>query len=175
MISYVTFLLFPFLVLMGGFYDVLSYRIPNILSVLLIGGFCLFAVVSGLSMGEIGAHFLAGGVVLAVTFTLFSFGLLGGGDAKLMSSIALWIGVPFDVMLFLVYMSLFGGVLSIFIVYLRSIPALPEGFTRFQWIRSLHAGGGRHARNVPYAVAIAAGLLTALPQITLFQKVMPVL
>ena len=37
-------------------------------------------------------HVAAGAAVLAVTFALFAFGWIGGGDAKLAAATALWLG-----------------------------------------------------------------------------------
>ena len=54
-------------------------------------------------------HLGAGAVVLAVTFTFFSRGWIGGGDAKLAAATALWLGFD-QLMNYLLYASLFGGV-----------------------------------------------------------------
>ena len=61
-------------------------------------------------------------------------------------------------MTFLIYTSLFGGVLALVLVSLREFP-LPAGLSRFDFIDRLHVDGG----DAPYGIAIAAGALTTYP------------
>jgi prepilin peptidase CpaA len=96
--------------------------------------------------------------VLTIGFTCFSFGWIGGGDAKLAAATALWFG--FDYLLdYLVYASLFGGALTLFLIQFRLLP-LPAMLARHQWIMRLHEKGG----GVPYGIALAASALTVYPQ-----------
>lgn len=170
-ISYLIFLTLPFLVLVGGFHDLLTYRIPNILSGLLILGFVLFAFSSGMGWEQIIIHCAWGLGALVLTFLMFNLRLMGGGDAKLISVIALWIGHSMDMLLYLVAMSLWGAVLCIGLLYFRKIPVLPEPLLNWNWLTSLHGIGQKHSRNVPYAVAIAGGLVMVLPDLTVFRAI----
>ena len=59
-------------------------------------------------LDAVGWHFAAGGVGLAVGFTLFAFGFIGGGDAKLFACAALALGWN-DLFEYALIASLFAG------------------------------------------------------------------
>ena len=85
-------------------------------------------------------------------------GWIGGGDAKLAAATALWFG--FDYLLdYLVYASLFGGVLTLLLIQFRRLP-LPAPLARQPWILRLHETGG----GVPYGIALAAAALVVYPK-----------
>ena len=66
-------------------------------------------------------HVGAAAAVLVVAFVFFARGWIGGGDAKLAAATALWLG--FDQLLnYLIYASLFGGVLTLAIMRFRLMP-----------------------------------------------------
>ena len=66
---------------------------------------------TGMGAADMISHLSAGCVVLVATFGLFARGIIGGGDAKLASAAALWLG--FDHLLpYLLFASLLGGALS---------------------------------------------------------------
>ena len=60
-------------------------------------------------------HLLAGATVLAVGFALFSFGWIGGGDAKFAAAIALWLGWS-NTLEFVATSAIFGGILTLAIL-----------------------------------------------------------
>ena len=63
----------------------------------------------------------AAALVLVVAFGFFTQGWIGGGDAKLAAATALWFG--FDHLLdYLIYASLFGGVLTLLLLQFRMLP-----------------------------------------------------
>ena len=98
---------------------------------------------TGMSLHAFGMHIAAAAAVLVVAFVFFSQGWIGGGDAKLAAATALWFG--FDYLLdYLIYASLFGGVLTLAIVQFRKLP-LPAVLARQGWILRLHETGGRRA------------------------------
>jgi prepilin peptidase CpaA len=132
--------------------------ISNRLSLALAGGFFLLTLITGMSLGAIGMHLAAAALVLAVCFGFFSMGWIGGGDAKLAAATALWFG--FDFLLdYLIYASLFGGVLTLLLIQFRRLP-LPGPLARQTWILRLHDAGG----GVPYGIALAAAALTVYPK-----------
>ncbi len=89
---------------------------------------------------------------------MFTRGWIGGGDAKLAAATALWFG--FDHLLpYLLYASLFGGVLTLVLIQFRMAP-LPELMARQDWMQRLHRKDG----GVPYGIALAAAALTVYPQ-----------
>ena len=85
-------LVFPALMAYAAASDLLTMTIPNRLSLALVAAFAVFAVASGLSAHAALLHVAAGAAVLALTFALFGFGWIGGGDAKLAAATALWLG-----------------------------------------------------------------------------------
>jgi prepilin peptidase CpaA len=132
--------------------------IANRVSLVLIGGFAVLAVLSGLSGPELLSHVGAAAAVLAVAFVCFACGWIGGGDAKLAAATALWLGLShlFD---YLVYASILGGALTLLIIQFRTLP-LPRVLVGKEWAERLHRQGG----GVPYGIALAAAALLVYPQ-----------
>jgi prepilin peptidase CpaA len=150
--------LFPALMAFAASSDLFTMTISNRLSLALTGGFFLLTIVTGMSLAAISMHLAAAALVLVVCFGFFSQGWIGGGDAKLAAATALWFG--FDFLLdYLVYASLFGGVLTILLIQFRKLP-LPGPLARQTWILRLHETGG----GVPYGIALAAAALAVYPK-----------
>ena len=151
-------LLFPALMAFAASSDLFTMTISNRLSLALTGGFFLLTIVIGMSFSAIGMHLAAGALVLVFAFAFFSQGWIGGGDAKLAAATALWFG--FDYLLdYLVYASMFGGVLTLILIQFRKLP-LPGPLARQTWILRLHETGG----GIPYGIALAAAALTVYPK-----------
>jgi len=151
-------LLFPALMAFAASSDLLTMTISNRLSLALAGGFFLLMIVTGMSLHAAGMHVAAAAVVLVVAFVFFSQGWIGGGDAKLAAATALWFG--FDHLLdYLIYASLFGGVLTLAIIQFRKIP-LPAMLARQGWILRLHETDA----GIPYGIALAAAALAVYPK-----------
>jgi prepilin peptidase CpaA len=150
--------LFPALMAFAASSDLLTMTIANRVSLSLIGGFALLAGLGGLSGAELVSHLGAATIVLAVAFTCFACGWIGGGDAKLAAATALWLGFNhlFD---YLVYASILGGALTLLIVQFRTLP-LPRILIGKEWAERLHREGG----GVPYGIALAAAALLIYPQ-----------
>ena len=72
--------------------DLLTMKIPNRVSALMVLAFFPLAALAGLGAWDILYHVAAGLAVLLLGVLLFIPGWFGGGDAKLMAAIALWIG-----------------------------------------------------------------------------------
>ena len=135
--------------------DILTLTIPNWLSIAYAVVFPLVAIPLGLTLAQIGWHYVAGFIALAICFGLFSIGIFGGGDAKLIPAVLIWVG-PDAVLPYIFGIALAGGLLAlIYIASRRLIPvSMVPGFLQ----RSVVEGPG-----VPYAVAIAAGAVWAFP------------
>ena len=100
--------LFPAMMAFAASSDLFTMTISNRVSLILVAGFAVMAWTAGMSGAEALSHIGAAAAVLAVTFTFFARGWIGGGDAKLAAATALWIG--FDQLLnYVIYASLFGG------------------------------------------------------------------
>ena len=112
-------MLFPALMAFAASSDLLTMTISNRVSLILVGRLLR---ARARERHELDAtccsHVGAGAVVLVVAFGFFARGWIGGGDAKLAAATALWLG--FDHLLaYLVYASLFGGVLTLALIQFR--------------------------------------------------------
>jgi prepilin peptidase CpaA len=147
--------LFPLLMIGAGIGDCLTYRIPNWLTGMIGVMFFPTALFAGMPIAEIGWHMLAAAIVLVVCFSLFCFGMFGGGDAKLLTVAGLWIGLS-PLLLFAILVALFGGILALVM--------------KLWWVLKLQidqAGVEPLSKRVkasiqlPYGIAIAAGAVIA--------------
>ena len=163
----VILLVFPALVIRGAVRDLVSYKIPNWISLGLMAGFVAAAGLGGMSgvlPGDLGRCLLAGLVALVAGMAMFAARWIGGGDAKLFAAAALWIGWP-ALPLFLGATGLAGGVLAGLLLMLRSDPVRALALGGPAWIVRLSEPG----ESVPYGVAIAVGALAAFPASPLVQ------
>src|SRR5262245_61534057 len=151
-------LLFPALMAFAASSDLFSMTISNRVSLILIAGFFVLAVMSGMTVSDIGMHVAAAAAVLAVSFTFFARGWIGGGDAKLAASTALWLGFE-QLLNYLLFASLFGGVLTLLILRYRIMP-LPEMLKDQEWAQRLH----RFDTGIPYGIALALAALAIYPE-----------
>ncbi|QFI68253.1 Type IV prepilin peptidase TadV/CpaA [Sinorhizobium alkalisoli] len=114
-------------------------------------------------MSQIGLHMAAAALVFAVCFFLFAANVMGGGDAKLLTASAVWFGLNASLVTFLLYVALFGGLLTIVVLFLRrqenTILASGIPFPRVLLT----------AEKIPYGVAIALGGFAAFPSSPLMQ------
>lgn len=150
-------MLFPALMAFAASSDLLTMTISNRVSLLLVAGFFVLAAVIAMSPGLLLSHLGAAATVLLVAFVLFARGWIGGGDAKLAAATALWLG--FDhLFAYLLYASLFGGLLTIALLQLRTLP-LPQLLVGQAWAERLH----RQDTGVPYGIALAAAALAVYP------------
>jgi len=138
--------------------DLTTMRIRNDLVLFLLAVYAALAPLAGIGWGEIGMSALVASGVLAVMFGLFAMGWIGGGDAKLAAVAALWLGAG-NVLPFVFWTALAGGVLTFLLLQFRTIP-IPEAWLGIPWVARLHAA----TSGVPYGVAIAAGALAAFPE-----------
>lgn len=148
---------FPLLVTIAGVADVASRRIPNWLTGVTAACFLPFALATGLPVSFIGIHLATACVLLLLGYALFAFGMLGGGDAKMIAVSGLWLGFPGSI-LFVLFSAVAGGVLAlaISIWFMSSL----EGSIRSERLARLLSP---LAPDVPYGFALAAGAILATP------------
>jgi len=150
-------LLFPALMAFAASSDLFTMTISNRVTLILTAGFFALALYTGMNLETVMWHTAAALVVLAITFTFFACGWIGGGDAKLAAATALWLG--FDhLMDYALYASIFGGILTIAMIRFRLMP-LPERLAEQDWVKRLHKLDG----GVPYGIALAAAALLIYP------------
>src|SRR5690606_37948221 len=146
---------FPACMALAASSDLLTMRISNKLVLFLVACFCVVAIAVNLPLQQFAMHVVCALIVLAVAFTLFALGWIGGGDAKLAAATTLWLGFGLTLP-YLVYAALLGGVLTLAILALRNLPLTPL-LSRYGWIERLRD----KKAGVPYGIALAvAGLLT---------------
>lgn len=152
-----TILLLAFLagLLFAAVNDVRTMTIPNWLSIAYTVLFLPAALYVGLDWQGIGMHYLAGLIGLLVCFALFSVRIFGGGDAKLLPAVLIWIG-PGAWMPYVYGVALAGGLLALLILMSRRL--LPQTAIPGFLHRSVVVGPG-----IPYAIAIGLGAVWSLP------------
>jgi prepilin peptidase CpaA len=151
-------LLFPALMAFAAASDLFTMTISNRVSLALVAGFLILTVAGGMGLPDILSHIGAGAAVLVVAFSCFAMGWVGGGDAKVASSVALWFGFA-HLMDYLLYASVFGGALTLLLLQFRQWP-LPYALTGQAWLMKLHA----KESGVPYGIALAIGALMIYPE-----------
>ncbi len=128
----------------AAFTDIRSRQISNRLNLVIALTAPLFWWASGLSLWP-GVAFQLGIALaaFAVFAAMFAAGLMGGGDVKLLTALALWIA-PTHFLQLLIVMAFAGGVLTVVMGAVH--------FLRRQ----------KHRLAIPYGVAIAFGGLWVL-------------
>jgi prepilin peptidase CpaA len=159
-------MIFPLAMTFAAANDLFTMKIPNRISLALVAGFVVIAIITRMPLETLGLHAAVALAVLVATFILFSLNMLGGGDAKLMAAGALWMG-PMFAFEYLAWTTIFGGILALLILAYRNlVPAtvlpLPP------WAMRLHTAGGA----IPYGIAIAAAGLVVFPHTSLFHDLM---
>lgn len=129
--------------------DASRYIINNRLNLVVLGLYA--AAVLLLPHMPVLTALATAGIVLAVGLGLFTLGLMGGGDIKLLVVLSLWTGWSETTPQFIFLTAIFGGVLVFLVLFARFIAAaiwakegkvLPRLLTKKQ--------------PVPYGIAIAA-------------------
>lgn len=159
----------PLTLIAAAIKDATSMTIPNWIPLAAAGAFLALAPFE-LPLAETGMHLLVGFGALAVGFAMFSFGWVGGGDAKLFAAASLWLGWS-AAPEFLLWTALAGGGLSLGLMAARRAALYLPFFAPFA------SGEGALARllapkgDIPYGLAIAAGGLAAFPSSAIFLAV----
>jgi prepilin peptidase CpaA len=149
--------IFPLCMIYAAFSDLLTMKIPNWLSASLALMFVPILYFGAVDSGFILEHVLSGGLVLIVGFILFSLGWMGGGDAKLASATALWLGWA-STLDYIILTSFLGGVLTLALLAMRRV-ALPHFTHKWHWLVHLH----QPTTGVPYGIALACAAMWVFP------------
>jgi prepilin peptidase CpaA len=124
--------------------DMQRYIIPNRICLALVALYPGYAI--GLTPAEIGIAAAIAVCVFAIGAGLFSFGIMGGGDVKLLTAVSLWAGGAYFPA-FVLLTAAAGGLLALW-----WNPLLRHFFPA---IAVAQAANGRPA--IPYGAAIAVG------------------
>jgi prepilin peptidase CpaA len=158
MIHALSITIFPALMILAAMTDVLAFRIPNWLTIVIALLFFPMAWLTGMPLAELGLHVAVGLGLFLVGFLLFSAGLFGGGDAKLLAAAGLWFGTT-DTIPFLVYTVMAGGLLALAVGIWSALSIDWEirDVGLFRKLRTLKP-------NVPYGLAFAVGAILAFKE-----------
>jgi len=134
--------------------DAYRFKIPNVISLCLVVTFVVGMCLQPFPVNW-SSHIGSAALMLAVGLGLFGFGVLGGGDAKLITAVALWSGLDHLPQL-LMYIGLAGGAVTILLYVFRRVAfgfgTLDLGARQLVLPRVLVCG-----EQIPYGLAIAAG------------------
>lgn len=158
MIELATLAVFPAGLLVAAATDLHDFKIPNWISLALVGGYVCAGVAIGAPVAVMAEGFALGAAVLLVGFALFAVRFFGGGDAKLFAASAPWIGLH-QYAEYLTYTALAGGAFALVILAFRKTPPLPV-YAHAPWLLRMH----QNQNEIPYGVAISAGGLMVLSQ-----------
>jgi len=158
MTHFLSITLFPLLMIVAGAGDALSMRIPNWLTILIAIAFFPMALITEMPFATLAIHSAIGAGLFVLGFMLFSFGVFGGGDAKLLAAAGLWFGGA-AVAAFLVMTVLAGGLLALAVAVwsLASMDSKMKDGSLFKRLGAIKP-------NVPYGYAFAIGAILAFPQ-----------
>jgi len=134
--------------------DIRTRRIPNALAlvVAMLGLVRMILVHDPVAAGQ---SLAAGTAVFAAAFLLFSRGIVGGGDAKLVAATALLIG-HHDLFGFLFLMSLCGAPLALAILAREKLGPSQWRLSRHPATPPVATAAAPMRSTVPYGAAIAA-------------------
>lgn len=160
-ISTLTLLVFVFGSCFAIISDFRSLRIPNWISLIMLGGFAIYAMAFWQSI-PILMHLAIAGAMLVPALLFYALGWFGGGDLKFLTVTGLWVGpalaVNFVVLLALLSVVLAGSLL-IFQGRLKQGYLVPE--KPWIWHRTWQIA---EQGVCPYGIAIGiAGLIVVPP------------
>lgn len=162
------------LVITAAYTDLIKLRIPNIMPVLITASFVLAIAIDVFTGAGIfqspTSHLIAGAIVFAVMLILFFMRLFGGGDAKLIPAVALWVGLQ-GLPVFLMMTTIIGGILALLSIFLRKTKIGQTLLTKLLHYPKLTDGWfGAMAKGetvIPYGLAIAIGTFAAFRDVGL--------
>lgn len=144
---------FDLILILAALDDVRRLRISNILPIALALFFVLRLILLG-PPPDIWQHIVSFVAVLVVGAALFAMGMLGGGDAKLLASTALWFDLD-GLLVLLPAVTILGGLCALLLVILRRMIPVGSAATG-NWLALRPRG------PIPYAVAISAGAIATV-------------
>jgi prepilin peptidase CpaA len=164
LIEAILFFALPALLATACFSDLFSMRISNRLCLSVFALFVFFAVLASMAPAVVMWHVLAGLCALVVSFGLFAAGAIGGGDAKFVAAVSVWMGFS-QLVEYLAIASILGGFLTLAIVVFRKYP-LPPRLVGVEWINKLHD----QKSGIPYGIALGIAAMMMLPHGEFYQR-----
>lgn len=154
-------LFFIFLICYAIISDFRTLKIPNWVSLALIGAFAVYAALFWDKI-PVTQHLIYALIALVIGFAIFAFGLMGAADIKLITAVVLWAG-PTDTLPFIFYMGLVGGAFAILIILIQKmikyLPALGMNTPIFSRVVKF-----AERKVIPYGIAIGISALIVIPE-----------
>jgi prepilin peptidase CpaA len=140
---------FPLFMAYAAVSDFRYYQIPNWLSAAVAVAFLPAALLGGIDSLTLGVHYGTGLALFAGGAILFTLGLLGGGDVKLLAAAGVWVGWA-EIAPYLLFVALLGGALALIVLFLRRLADKLPFLAGVPWL-SQHLV---KEQDIPYGVAI---------------------
>ncbi len=148
---HLSLLAFAGLIFSAAISDILRFRIPNRVSVVIVLLYPAYLLSASQPVDWLPAVGIAV-ACLIVGILLFSMKACGAGDAKLFAAAALWAG-PEMILPFGLYTSLAGGVMVLFMWFQHRLARAPS----IGMVLQTTADSGFAKQPMPYGAAIAVG------------------
>ena len=136
--------------------DVRSLRIPDVYSIVVIAAFIPAFLLSPEIFGRWWEHMGALALMFILTYVMFCYGVMGGGDSKFGSALALWVGLK-GLVPYVLFMGIMGGVVALASYFIKKKKPFKNPRAG-SWVAEVQQG--RNA--VPYGVAISFGAWMAI-------------
>ncbi len=159
MIRFLVMTVFPVLVAYAAISDFRTRRIPNWLNLTIAGAFFPLAFLTGMELSQMGWHLAAFGATFALGLFIFFTGLAGGGDAKLLPAVGIWIGWNQHLVDMLLYTAIIGGVLGGLTLLWRALRLEADVWAGGTAMKKLFTW----EMTFPYGIPIAAAALIVYP------------
>ena len=156
---------YPLCLVYGVASDIRRLIIPNGTCILIAVMFLPTALLSNMAFADMAGHYGTGVGFLVVGIALFSRDLIGGGDAKLLAAVGVWVG-PGDLWGYIGLVAVLGGILAGVILLAQKLQGTSILLSRIPWLRNKDA----KTQPTPYGVAIGLAAVylflqnPALPQ-----------
>ena len=157
-------IIFTALMIWAAISDIRHYILSNklCLSVALLYPFFIGALFINNALPEIQYIAYSVGIsliIFIILLTLFAYGLIGGGDVKLIPAVTLWAG-PALTLKFLLITILCGGIVALLIIcfqYIRKYPTKAKSSEKINFSMSKSSESENMKNNIPYGIGISAG------------------
>ncbi|WP_427452590.1 A24 family peptidase [Litorimonas sp. WD9-15] len=146
---------------MAALNDANAMKIPNRIPLIALFSFFLIIPFTWGGVPIFLEHLTVGLAMFALGFAMFAFGWMGGGDSKLLAGTAIWFTWP-DMLMYAVFTSLFGGVLTLVLLVGRTY--IPVRILTTPWAQMML----KDEKKIPYGLALAAGAIFTLPHSRIF-------
>ena len=156
---------FPLLVVAAGISDFLTLKIPNWINAVIAAAIIPFALYQQMPLEVFAWHMVAGIIMLIAGFLFFAFGLIGGGDAKMLAACGLWVGWE-NLAPFVLVTALAGGLLAVIMKFWQMF-TIEHEVRDVKWLKRVF----RAKLQLPYGVAIAVGGMIVFPATWWVQQV----